>query len=162
MTWSRGIPPGPDGREMSEDVTKVINFLRLHPDAKLPTRGSERAAGLDLYSVEATSIEPGKRVEVRTGVSAAIPEGYYGRVAPRWGLAATYGVDVMAGVIDSDYRGEIICILINLGDVSVSIDHGSRVAQLIIEAIITPQPEWADELGDTKRGAAGFGSTDKS
>lgn len=140
---------------------QVIKFSRLHPDAKLPARGSEWAAGLDLYSVEAVSIIPGARSTVRTGVSAAIPDGYYGRIAPRSGLAVNYGLDVLAGVIDCDYRGEIICLLVNLGNEPVRLERGERIAQLIIEAIIMPTPEWADELNDTKRGAAGFGSTDK-
>jgi dUTP pyrophosphatase len=146
---------------MSEDLTKVIKFLKLHPDAKLPTRGSKQSAGLDLYSVAMVSITPGERAAVRTGVSAAIPAGYYGRVAPRSGLALERGIDVMAGVIDSDYRGEIICLLVNLGEESVQLECGTRVAQLIVEAIITPEPEWADELVGTERGSDGFGSTDK-
>ena len=142
-------------------VNKAIKFLRLHQDAKLPTRGSEHAAGLDLYSVETVSIAPGKRAGVKIGVSVAIPVGYYGRVAPRSGLAMERGIDVMAGVIDSDYRGEIVCVLVNLGEEPVQLGRGTRVAQLIVEAIITPEPEWVDELENTGRGSAGFGSTDK-
>lgn len=147
---------------MTEDRHHVIKFSRLHPDAKLPRRGSERAAGLDLHSVEAVSIAPGARAPVRTGLSVAIPEGYYGRVAPRSGLAVKHGVDVLAGVIDGDYRGEIICVLINFGEEPLNIESGKRVAQLIIEAISMPTPEWAEELDETARGTAGFGSTDKS
>ena len=146
---------------MIEAHNKVIKFLKMHPDAKLPTRGSEHAAGLDLYSVETVSIAPGKRAEVRTGVSTAIPVGYYGRVAPRSGLAVESGIDVMAGVIDSDYRGEIVCVLVNLGEETAQLERGKRVAQLIIEAIIMPEPEWVGELENTRRGLAGFGSTDK-
>lgn len=145
---------------MSEDVTKVIKFLRLHPDAKLPTRGSKQSAGLDLYSVATVSLAPGERAAVRTGVSVSIPAGYYGRVAPRSGLALDRGIDVMAGVIDSDYRGEIICVLVNLGKESVQLECGTRTAQLIVEAIITPEPEWADSLEGTGRGSGGFGSTE--
>jgi dUTP pyrophosphatase len=146
---------------MSEDLTKVIKFLRLHPDAKLPTRGSKQSAGLDLYSVATVSLAPGERAAVRTGVAVAIPAGYYGRVAPRSGLALDRGIDVMAGVIDSDYRGEIICVLVNLGKESVQLECGTCTAQLIVEAIITPEPEWADSLEGTGRGSDGFGSTDK-
>lgn len=147
---------------MVEAPYKAIKFLRLHPDAKLPTRGSEHAAGLDLYSVETVLIAPGKRAGVRTGVSTAIPVGYYGRVAPRSGLAMERGIDVLAGVIDSDYRGEIVCLLVNLGEEPAQLECGTRVAQLIVEAIITLKPEWADELENTGRGSAGFGSTDKA
>jgi len=146
---------------MIEELNKSIKFLRLHPGAKLPTRGSEHAAGLDLYSVETVSIASGKRAGVKTGISAAIPVGYYGRIAPRSGLAIERGIDVMAGVVDSDYRGEIVCVLVNLGEEPVQLERGTRVAQLIIEAIISPEPEWADEFENTGRGSAGFGSTDK-
>jgi len=139
-----------------------LAFTKLHPDAKLPTRGSSNAAGLDLYSVEDITIHTGKRAEVRTGLSVAIPAGFYGRIAPRSGLAVDYGIDVLAGVIDGDYRGEIICILINHGNVSVHLEAGRRVAQLVVESIITPQPEWTDKLDETERGAGGFGSSEKT
>jgi dUTP pyrophosphatase len=143
-------------------MTDSLKFLKLHPAAKLPTRGSKYAAGLDLYSVEDTIIPAGERVLVRTGLSVAIPSGYYGRVAPRSGLAAEYGVDVLAGVIDSDYRGEIVCVLINHGREIVHLKAGRRVAQLLLESIITPQAEWADKLDETDRGSGGFGSSEES
>lgn len=146
---------------MIEDQTEIIRFKKLHPDAKLPTRGSEQAAGLDLYSIEPVTIDSGKCVAIRTGISAAVRVGFYGRVAPRSGLAVEYGIGVLAGVVDSDYRGEIICVLINHGDITVQLDRGTRIAQLIIEVIIIPKPEWANSLEDTARGSAGFGSTDK-
>src|SRR5258708_6398791 len=140
---------------MIEDGRSVIKFLRLHPDSKLPVRGSERAAGLDLCSVEAVSIGSGRRIAVRTGLAVAIPTGYYGRVAPRSGLAMEHGIDVLAGVIDSDYRGEIICLLVNLGDETVQLACGARIAQLIVETITMPEPEWVDGLEYTERGSAG-------
>jgi dUTP pyrophosphatase len=136
-----------------------LKFLRLHPAAKLPTRGSREAAGLDLYAIEAVMLEPGARAAVRTGLAVAIPVGFYGRVAPRSGLAVNYGLDVLAGVIDSDYRGEIVCAIVNHGREAFTIDAGARVAQLIIEAIIAPDAVWADALDETARGAGGFGST---
>lgn len=142
-------------------MTDSLKFLKLHPAAKLPTRGSKYAAGLDLYSVEDTVIPAGGRALVRTGLSVAIPRGYYGRVAPRSGLAAEYGINVLAGIIDSDYRGEIICVLINHGREIVHLEAGRRVAQLVLESIITPQAEWADRLDETDRGAGGFGSSDE-
>ena len=77
-------------------------FKRLHPDARLPSRGSARAAGLDLCAVERVTLAPGARAAVRTGLAVAIPEGFYGRVAPRSGLAVRHGIDVLAGVIDAD------------------------------------------------------------
>jgi dUTP pyrophosphatase len=136
-----------------------LRFKKLHAEARLPTRGSARAAGLDLYSVERVTIQPGGRAAVRTGLSVAIPSGFYGRVAPRSGLAVRYGLDTLAGVIDSDYRGEILCALVNHGDAPIEIEVGTRVAQLIVEAIALHEPVWADDLDETERGAGGFGST---
>jgi dUTP pyrophosphatase len=134
-------------------------FKKLHPEARLPSRGSARAAGLDLCAIERVTLAPGTRAAVRTGLAVAIPEGFYGRVAPRSGLAVRHGIDVLAGVIDADYRGEILCALVNLGGESFEIEPGARVAQLVVEAIATPEPAWAEDLEQTERGAGGFGST---
>lgn len=136
-----------------------LNFLKLHGAAQLPTRGSPYAAGLDLYAVEDVTLPAGARAMVRTGLAVAIPRGFYGRIAPRSGLAVNYGIDVLAGVIDSDYRGEIVCALVNHGAESFTLKAGQRMAQLIVEAIITPAPQWAEALDETSRGAGGFGST---
>jgi dUTP pyrophosphatase len=140
-------------------MTERLEFMRLHADARLPARGSLHAAGLDLYSIETLTILPHNRAGVRTGLAVSIPRGFYGRVAPRSGLAVRHGLDVLAGVIDSDYRGEIICALINHGDEPFEIRPGERIAQLIIEAIITPEPVWSEDLSETERGKRGFGST---
>lgn len=140
-----------------------LEFMRLHPSAKLPARGSLHAAGLDLYSIESITLAArGGRAGVRTGLAVSIPQGFYGRVAPRSGLAVRHGLDVLAGVIDSDYRGEIICAMINHGEEPFHVEAGTRVAQLIIEAIATPEPVWREALTETVRGQAGFGSTGKS
>jgi dUTP pyrophosphatase len=136
-----------------------LHFKRLHPEARLPARGSAGAAGLDLCAVESVTIEPGGRAAVRTGLAVAIPRGFYGRVAPRSGLAVRHGLDVLAGVIDADYRGEILCALVNLGREPFAVEPGARVAQLVVEAIATPEPAWAEDLEETARGAGGFGST---
>jgi dUTP pyrophosphatase len=136
-----------------------LEFMRLHADAKLPTRGSPHSAGLDLYSVEALTIPAHARAGVRTGLAVSIPRGFYGRVAPRSGLAIRHGLDVLAGVIDSDYRGEIICALINHGDEPLHIEAGERCAQLIIESIAMLEPAWSENLSETERGQGGFGST---
>lgn len=132
---------------------------KLHPDATLPARGSEHSAGLDLHALEAASIRPGEYVSVRTGLAVSVPRGFYGRVAPRSGLASRHGLDVLAGVIDSDYRGEVVCVLINHGAEEISLEKGARMAQLIIERVAMLEPEWADELSPTGRGTGGFGST---
>ena len=137
----------------------TLNFKRLDPRATLPTRGSAASAGLDIYSIEDITIEPKQRVLARTGLAVAVPLGFYGRVAPRSGLAVKNGLDVLAGVIDSDYRGEVCCALLNTGEETVNLPQGSRLCQLIVEQIITPTPAWVEELEETARGAGGFGST---
>src|SRR5215204_598732 len=140
-------------------TTNILRFKRLDDRATLPTRGSDSSAGLDIYSIEDISIEPKQRVLARTGLAIAVPIGFYGRVAPRSGLAVKNGLDVLAGVIDSDYRGEVCCALLNTGDATLTLPSGSRLCQLIIEQIITPTPTWAEDLDETARGAGGFGST---
>jgi dUTP pyrophosphatase len=140
-------------------MTERLEFMRLHSEAKLPTRGSLYSAGLDLYAIERLAIPAHGRASIHTGLAVAIPHGFYGRVAPRSGLAVRHGLDVLAGVIDSDYRGEIICAIINHGEKQVEIEQGMRIAQLIIEAIATPEPVWSDDLSETERGQGGFGST---
>jgi dUTP pyrophosphatase len=111
---------------------ETLEFQRLDPRAVLPTRGSEAAAGLDLYSIEAVRLEPGQRVVARTGLAVAIPKGFYGRVAPRSGLATKNGLDVLAGVIDADYRGEIGCLIYNAGSEPIELPAQSKICQLII------------------------------
>lgn len=140
-------------------MVEKIHFKKLDEKATLPTRGSENAAGLDLYSVEELVIPAGKVGSVRTGLAVEIPEGYYGRVAGRSGLAAKSGIDALGGVVDRDYRGELICILANLAGNDFEVKVGDRIAQFIIESIILPVPIFVDELSDTIRGDGGFGST---
>lgn len=143
----------------SSSTPSFLSFKRLDPRAVLPTRGSVAAAGLDLYAIEDLTLPPGERCLARTGLAVGIPEGYYGRIAPRSGLATKNGLDTLAGVIDSDYRGEIRCLLYNAGSETIQLTGGSKICQLIIEKIITPEPNWADEITETDRGSGGFGST---
>ena len=138
---------------------ETLRFKQLDPRAVLPSRGSSFAAGLDICSIEDLIIEPHQRASARTGLAVAIPHGCYGRVAPRSGLAVKHGLDVLAGVIDSDYRGELCCILYNTSDALITLAAGSKICQLIIEQIITPNATWAADLDETARGAGGFGST---
>ena len=138
---------------------ELLRFKRLDSRAVLPARGSSLSAGLDIFSIEDLSIQPGARALARTGLAVAIPEGHYGRIAPRSGLASQKGLDTLAGVIDADYRGEIGCLLYNTGDETITLPAQSKVCQLIIEKIITPEAVWADEISDTERGSGGFGST---
>lgn len=138
----------------------VLRFQQLDPRAVLPKRGSALAAGLDLCAIEDVEIQPKQRALARTGLAVAIPPGFYGRVAPRSGLAVKQGLDVLAGVIDSDYRGEICCVLYNTGDEVIVLPAGTKICQLILEQIITPEAAWVSDLDVTARGAGGFGSTD--
>ncbi len=140
--------------------------IKLAKGATMPARGSKLAAGLDLsanmleWDDKRVFIKPGERKMISTGVFAAIPVGYYGRVAPRSGLALRHGIDVLAGVIDSDYRGEINVMLINNDSNKVfTVSHGDRIAQLIIEKIAMLEPVQVESLNETKRGDAGYGST---
>jgi deoxyuridine 5'-triphosphate nucleotidohydrolase len=137
----------------------TLKAKRLHPDAVIPTRGSQDAVGYDLSSLHKHLLAAGGQLRIPTGIAMAIPQGFYGRVAPRSGLAAKHGIDVMAGVIDPDYRGEIIVILINHGREAVWIEPGMRIAQLILERVGVLPVEVVDDLNDTARGAGGFGSS---
>lgn len=140
-------------------MRSTLRFKQLDARAVLPKRGSVLAAGLDVCAIEDLNIGPKERVMARTGLAVAIPQGFYGRVAPRSGLAAKNGLDVLAGVIDSDYRGEVCCLLYNTGEETISLPAGSKICQLIVEQIISPEAEWATDLDETARGAGGFGST---
>lgn len=141
----------------------VLQIQKLDPNAKLPKRASEDAIGVDLHALEDAVVMWGDVTKVRTGIAVAIPQGYYGRIAPRSGLAAKHGIDVLAGVIDADYRGEVSVILTNhlKWDHCFEIKAGDRIAQLILERADKPVMVVTDQLSDTERGAGGFGSTGK-
>jgi len=137
-----------------------IQVKRLSGTAKTPTRGSFHAAGLDLYADESLSIAPRERRMVRTGVSLSIPPHHVGLIWPRSGLALKKGLATMAGVIDSDYRGEIQVLLRNTDKYElVHIEKGDRVAQLIVQPVTMLTVVEVKELDATHRGHGGFGST---
>jgi dUTP pyrophosphatase len=138
-----------------------IKVKRLRDGAQLPAHATDWSAGADLYCAEAFTLQPGERKLVPAGLAIEIPYGYYGRVAPRSGLAVRHGIDTLAGIIDSDYRGELKVALINLGDQPARFDAGERVAQLIIERAASCDYYWSDELSQTERDEGGFGSTGK-
>ena len=142
-----------------------VRVKLLRPDAKLPAYGSDGAAGADLYAClsEPVEIMPGKSVFVPTGVSMEIPEGFVGLIYARSGLACKRGLAPAnkVGVIDSDYRGEFIVVLHNHGDETQIIQHGERIAQLLITPIVTPSFQTVESLNETERSAGGFGSTGK-
>ncbi len=142
-----------------------ITVKRLRPDAKLPTYGSAGAAGADLYACleEAVTIAPGETAFIPTGIAVEIPQGYAGLVYARSGLACKRGLAPAnkVGVVDSDYRGEILVVLHNHGSVAQTICSGERVAQLLVTPVLTPEYSWADCLTETERSTSGFGSTGK-
>lgn len=138
----------------------TLQCKKLVAEATLPTAGSDGAIGLDLYALHDGILDPGERRAVLTGIAVAIPDGYYGRVAPRSGLAIRHGLDVLAGVIDDDYRGDVSVMLINHGETPAAWHRGSRIGQLILERADKFDPiECLDDLPATQRGASGFGST---
>lgn len=125
----------------------------------LPEYSSLGAAGADLYANEALTLAPGERAPVATGLRVEIPAGYAGLVWPRSGLAVRHGIDTLAGVIDSDYRGEVRVILVNHGREPFRIEPGDRIAQLVVQKIERAVFAAASELAGTVRGERGFGSS---
>ncbi|ASZ84992.1 012L [Cherax quadricarinatus iridovirus] len=139
----------------------VLRVKKLHPDAILPKKGSEHAAGYDLNAYcEETVIESFTRKLIKTGLVIELPENCYGRVAPRSGLSLK-GIDIGAGVIDIDYRGEVGIILCNNSKSDFTVNKGDRIAQLVCEQIFYPHIEEIREVTETNRGSGGFGSTGK-
>ncbi|KAL0031712.1 hypothetical protein WJX79_002462 [Trebouxia sp. C0005] len=142
--------------------TEAINTLQvklLSAAATLPKRGSAKAAGYDLSSAKDCVVPARGKAVVPTDLSIAIPPNTYARVAPRSGLAVKHFIDTAAGVIDEDYRGPVGVVLFNHGPEDFKVKVGDRIAQLILERIVTPEVEAVQELSNTVRGAGGYGST---
>ncbi len=141
-----------------------IRVKKLHPDAVLPKRGSSAAAGSDLYACipeGSITIPPHATVRVGTGLAMAIPEGYFGGIFARSGLATKEGLRPAncVGVVDSDYRGENQVPLHNDTDTEKTVHHGDRIAQMVILPCPAVEYTEAEDLDETDRGAGGFGST---
>ena len=137
-----------------------IPIKKLSDKAVIPTQGSSEAAGYDLYAADDNVVYSMSRTLIKTNISMAIPEGYYGRIAPRSGLAFKYGIDVLAGVIDSDYRGDIGVILFNTStNNEFKIKSGDRIAQIIIEKCHNVHWDIEKHLNSSERKDDGFGST---
>ncbi|MFN3434179.1 MAG: dUTP diphosphatase [Sphingomonas sp.] len=141
----------------------AIRLLRLPhgeglPDPAYATSG---AAGMDVVAAEALTLQPGARAAVATGFALAIPHGYEVQVRPRSGLALKHGITCLntPGTIDSDYRGEVKVILINLGEAPFAVARGERIAQLVPAPVQRARLEMVEFLDDTVRGSGGFGST---
>lgn len=156
----------------------ILKIKCLYDDAQIPVRGSNLAAGYDLRAHSYVNMESketvsfddenvliipvGSRCLIKTGIAVAIPQNCYGRVAPRSGLTFKNGINIGAGVIDADYRGEVGVIIFNNGSEDFTVQKGDRIAQLICERIIHPTIKIVDDLDSTERGGDGFGSTGTS
>ena len=141
----------------------VLKIKKLNSKAKIPVYQTKEAAGFDLHSIEDIVINPGERRLIRTGLAFEIEFGYEVQIRPRSGLAFKHGITVLntPGTIDSDYRGEIKVLLINLGENPFEIKKGERIAQAIVAPVIQAKIIEVNELSDTERGSGGFGSTGK-
>ena len=140
-----------------------VNIKKLTPNAIIPTYGTEYSAGADLYSgmTEAVTINPGTTEFIKTGIAMEIPAGLVGLIYARSGMACKKGIAPAnkVGVIDADYRGEIMVALYNHGNEAVTVEPGDRIAQLVLTPFITAAFDEADSLDETDRGNGGFGST---
>lgn len=177
MCWVRwGVPSSRDVRspvnpQSHPDATLIdtisgtptLRVRQLRPDATVPQYQTAGAAGMDLHAciAEPVTIAPGRIAAIPTGLSMEIPQGFEGQVRPRSGLATKHGVTVpnAPGTIDSDYRGEVIVALINLGQDTFTVTPGMRIAQMVIAAYTRVRIETVDTLTQTARGSGGFGST---
>lgn len=139
-------------------MQEQILFEKVNVEAKIPTRAMVGDVGFDLYSVEEVHIFPGKSALIQTGIATAIPEGYGGFIWPRSGLSAKHQVDVLAGVIDQSYRGEIMVALINHSNRVVKLQKFDRIAQLCVSPVLVEAKE-VSKLPEGARGDLGFGSS---
>ena len=143
----------------------ALKVLNNGKDLPIPKYQTNQAAGMDIYSAnpkeKKISISPGEYKLIPTGISIGIPVGYEAQIRPRSGLAARHGISVLntPGTIDSDYRGEVSIILINLGKKEFIVNRGMRIAQMVISPVNQFEVEVVDELNTTSRGEKGFGST---
>ncbi|MBQ8236895.1 MAG: dUTP diphosphatase [Oscillospiraceae bacterium] len=142
-----------------------MRIKKLREKAVIPTYGSADAAGADLYACleAAVTIEPGKTVFIPTGLAMEVPKGYAGLIYARSSMGSKRGLAPAnkVGVVDSDYRGEVMVALHNHGSVSQTVEGGERIAQLLITPVLAPAFVETDDLTDTVRGSGGFGSTGK-
>ena len=137
-----------------------IKIQKVSENAKVPNYAHQGDAGIDFYSVEESYIlKSQERKGFLTGIKMEIPNGYVGLIWDKSGLAAKYGIKIMAGVIDSTYRGEVIIVLINLGDKEYLVEKNAKIAQMLIQKIEEAEIEIVKNLNTTKRGGGGFGST---
>ncbi|MCX7965599.1 MAG: dUTP diphosphatase [Syntrophorhabdaceae bacterium] len=144
-------------------MEKLKVYVTKKDGAKLPQYATDFASGMDLFAYieDPVTIKPLERALIPTGIFLSIPQGYEGEVRPRSGLAYNYGITVLntPGTIDSDYRGEVKVLLINLGHEPFTIKNGDRIAQIVFKSIAKAEFDIVSKLPETKRGEGGFGST---
>ena len=138
-----------------------VKFKRLHPEAKTPTYGRNGDAGLDLHACEDYTIEPGKRCHIGMGFAMELPKDYVALIWDRGGMAAKHGIHSLAGVIDSNYRGEVTVILFNTTNEPYTISKGDKVVQMLIQHHEVAQFTEVDELADSERGDQAWLSSGK-
>jgi dUTP pyrophosphatase len=138
---------------------KTIKVKKLDNKAIIPTRTNDTDAGWDLYAITDRNLQPQQRVTYRTGISLEIPDGMVGLIWPRSGLSVNHGSDILAGVVDSGYRGEIQVCLLNCGHKRIDIKRGDRIAQILFQEIPNIQLEEVTLLTNSDRGENGFGSS---
>ncbi len=138
-----------------------VNVNKVRPHARIPDYAHPGDAGVDLYAASSHTLKPGERALVPTGVALAIPDGYEGQVRPKSGLAVKQGLTILntPGTIDSGYRGEIGVILVNLGQETVAIQQGQKIAQMVFSRVETARLEVVERLEETSRASGGFGSS---
>ena len=136
-----------------------VKVKKLNPEAIIPSYAHENDAGMDIYSIEDKTILPGERELISTGISMEIPEGYVALVWDKSGLAAKQGLKTMGGVIEHTYRGEYKIILFNSSNQEITILKNQKIAQILIQPIVSARLQEVDELSDTERGSKGFGSS---
>jgi dUTP pyrophosphatase len=140
-----------------------VKIKKLHRDAKIPEYKSVNAAGCDIYALEETVIKPRESVLVRTGIAIEFDKGYFAILAPRSSFALKNNLDIpnSIGIGDSDYRGEYLMAIRNLGDKEVIVEKHERIGQFIFVPFVQARFEEVESLGDTQRGSGGFGSSGK-
>lgn len=137
----------------------TIPVQRLHPDATLLTYAHPGDAGMDVYSNEEVTLQPRERKAVSTGISMAVPEGYVALVWEKSGRALKEGLSTMAGVVDAGYRGEVMIVVLNVSETPIQISRGQKLAQILIQPVVSGMIREVESLEDSSRGTGGFGST---
>ena len=138
-----------------------LKVKKVHPEAKLPSYAHPYDAGMDLFALEEVTVGVGEIGRVRTGLAVEVPEGYVGLCWDKSGLSMSHGIKVLAGVLDSGFRGELVLAVINLGKEPYTFKKGHKVMQMLVQKVENPEIVEAEELAESVRGKKGFGSTGK-